>query len=146
MQEVLDIRQARAAQGQRKEQAQARRYWEGRKGELGITATQPMAHKLYAIREARASSAIIPLAARWWTLISAGQHRSLATASRRSIIRQTQKSYGNVAPKHQVRFRTEREAQQAGYRRAANDHYGAGTGVARTARTRAVALLGSSSG
>ena len=52
-----------------------------------------------------------------------------------------QKSYGNVAPKHQVRFRTEREAQQAGYRRAANDHYGAGTGVARTA-TRAGGLAG----
>ena len=52
-----------------------------------------------------------------------------------------QKSYGNVAPKNQVRFRTEREAQQAGYRRAANDHYGPGTGVARTA-TRAARLAG----
>ena len=54
MQEVLDLRQARAATGvTAREQAQARRYWEGRKGELGITDTQPMAHKLYAIREAR---------------------------------------------------------------------------------------------
>ena len=49
MQEVLDIRQARATPGDAREQAQARRYWEGRKGELGITDTQPMAHKLYAI-------------------------------------------------------------------------------------------------
>ena len=48
MQEVLDIRQERASQGP-KEQAQARTYWEGRKVELGITAAQPMAHKLYAI-------------------------------------------------------------------------------------------------
>ena len=54
MQEVLDIRQARATQGGETEQAQARTYWEGRKGELGITDAQPMAHKLYAITEARA--------------------------------------------------------------------------------------------
>ena len=47
---------------------------------------------------------------------------------------------GSIAPKNQVRFRTEREAQQAGYRRAANDHYGPGTGVAR--RDRAAPLAG----
>ena len=53
-----------------------------------------------------------------------------------------QKNYGNVAPKNQVRFRTEREAQQAGYRRAAHDHYGPGTGVARTARPAGARLAG----
>ena len=37
MQEVLDIRQARTTPGDSKEQAQARRYWEGRKERLGIT-------------------------------------------------------------------------------------------------------------
>ena len=54
MQEVLDIRQARAATGDRRNRRRRGTYWEGRKGELGITAAQPMAHKLYAIREARA--------------------------------------------------------------------------------------------
>lgn len=38
------------------------------------------------------------------------------------------KNYGDVHPKNQVRFWTEREAQDAGYRRAANAHYGPGTG------------------
>ena len=52
MQEVLDIRQARVGQDA-KEQAQARTYWDTRKEELGITAAHPMAHKLYAMTEAR---------------------------------------------------------------------------------------------
>jgi len=47
-----------------------------------------------------------------------------------------QKNYGNINPKNQVRFWTERDAQKAGYRRAANDHHGPGTGVARTERKR----------
>ena len=141
MQEVLDLRQARAAPGvTAREQAQARRYWEGRKGELGITNTQPMAHKLYAIREARVQRRdhppeppVVDLDTRWNTPL---------IGNRVSQIYHTpaQKSYGNVAPKNQVRFRTEREAQQAGYRRAANDHYGPGTGVAR--RDRAAPLAG----
>lgn len=33
-------------------------------------------------------------------------------------------------PKNQVRFWTVKEAKDAGYRRAANDHYGPGTGKA----------------
>ena len=140
MQTVLDIRQARTATGvEAREQAQARRYWEGRKGALGITPTQPMAHKLYAIREARVQlrehppvPPVVDLDKRW--------DRPLL-GNRVSQIYHTpaQKSYGNVAPQNQVRFRTEREAQQAGYRRAANDHYGPGTGVARRPRTRSLA-------
>ena len=139
MQEVLDIRQARASQGP-KEQAQAHTYWEKRKVELGITAAQPMAHKLYAITEARAQirdhapvRPVVDLDKRWKTPL---------IGNRLSQIYHTpaQQSYGNVAPKNQVRFRTEREAQQAGYRRAANDHYGPGTGVAR--RDRAAPLAG----
>ena len=52
MQEVLDLRQARAAPGvTAREQAQARRYWEGRKGELGITAHA--AHGPQTLRDPR---------------------------------------------------------------------------------------------
>jgi hypothetical protein len=40
------------------------------------------------------------------------------------------KNYGDVHPKNQVRFWTEQEAIDAGYRRAANDHYGRGSGEA----------------
>lgn len=42
------------------------------------------------------------------------------------------KNYGDVAPKNQVHFWTEQAAMDAGYRRAVNDHYGRGTGVAMT--------------
>jgi hypothetical protein len=42
------------------------------------------------------------------------------------------KNYGDVHPDNQVRFWTERAALEAGFRRAANDHYGPGTGLART--------------
>ena len=100
-----------------------------------------MAHKLYAITEARAQirdhapvRPVVDLDKRWKTPL---------IGNRVSQIYHTpdQHSYGNVAPKNQVRFRTEREAQKAGYRRAANDHYGAGTGVAQTA-TRAGGLAG----
>ena len=132
MQEVLDIRQERTTQ-EAKEQTQAQRYWERRKGELGITAAQPMAHKLYKITEARTQTRDhaparpkVDLDTRWDKPL---------LGNRLSQIYHTpdQKNYGNITPKNQVRFRTEREAQQAGYRRAANDHYGPGTGVARTA-------------
>jgi hypothetical protein len=41
-----------------------------------------------------------------------------------------QHNYGDVRPQNQVRFWTEREAIEAGYRRAMNDHYGPGSGVA----------------
>jgi hypothetical protein len=140
MQEVLDIRHERASQ-EPKEQAQARTYWEQRKVALGITDAQPMVHKLAVIREGRATlrdhppaRPVVDLDKRW--------DRPLL-GNRVSHIYHTpaQKNYGNIAPKNQVRFRTEREAQQAGYRRAANDHYGAGTGVARTA-TRVGGLAG----
>ena len=92
-----------------------------------------MAHKLYVITESRAQTRdhapvrpVVDLGKRWKTPL---------IGNRVSQIYHTpaQKSYGNVAPKNQVRFWTEREAQQAGYRRAANDHYGPGTGVAQTA-------------
>jgi hypothetical protein len=52
MQDVLDIRQARAAQLPR-EQVQARAYWEQRKATLGLTRDLPMARKLEAITQAR---------------------------------------------------------------------------------------------
>jgi hypothetical protein len=52
MQEVLDIRQERAAQRVR-EQNNARAYWEQRKVELGITRDLPINQKLYAITQAR---------------------------------------------------------------------------------------------
>jgi len=42
-----------------------------------------------------------------------------------------QANYGDVHPRNQERFWTEREAIAAGYRHAANDHYGPGTGIAR---------------
>jgi hypothetical protein len=42
-----------------------------------------------------------------------------------------QANYGDVNPQNQERFWTERAALAAGYRRAANDHYGPGTGIAR---------------
>ena len=143
MQQVLDIRQARTT-SDAKEQAQARRYWDARKETLGITETQPMAHKLYTITEARAQCRDHPperpvrdLDKRW--------ERPLI-GNRLSQIYHTpdQHNYGDVTPANQVRFRTEREAQQAGYRRAANDHYGPGTGVARTAKasTRTETLAG----
>jgi hypothetical protein len=49
---------------------------------------------------------------------------------RESLIYHTpeHKNYGDVHPKHQVHFWTEQQAIDAGYRRAANDHYGRGTG------------------
>ena len=50
----------------------------------------------------------------------------------RSIIRRTRTLWAR-RPQNQVRFRTEREAQEAGYRRAANDPTARGRGVARTA-------------
>jgi len=42
-------------------------------------------------------------------------------------------NYGEVHPQHQERFWTERAAIDAGYRRAANEHYGPGSGQAREA-------------
>ena len=42
-------------------------------------------------------------------------------------------NYGDVHPQNQERFWTERAAMDAGYRRAANDHYGPGSGQAREA-------------
>ena len=42
-------------------------------------------------------------------------------------------NYGEVHPQNQERFWTERAAMDAGYRRAANDHYGPGSGQAREA-------------
>jgi type IV secretory pathway VirD2 relaxase len=45
-----------------------------------------------------------------------------------------QANYGDVHPKNQERFWTEREAQAAGFRRAENDHYGPGTGLAQEAQ------------
>ena len=41
------------------------------------------------------------------------------------------KHYGDVHPQHQERFWTERAAMDAGYRRAANDHDGPGSGQGR---------------
>ena len=41
-----------------------------------------------------------------------------------------QANYGDVHPRNQERFWTERAALDAGYRRAENDHYGPGTGQA----------------
>ena len=38
------------------------------------------------------------------------------------------KNYGEVVPANQEHFWTEQAAQEAGYRRAANDHYGRGSG------------------
>jgi hypothetical protein len=38
------------------------------------------------------------------------------------------KNYGDVHPKNQVRFWTEQDAIEAGFRRALNDHYGPGSG------------------
>ena len=76
----------------------------------------------------------------WWTLTSGGNTPLIGNRVSQIYHTPAQKSYGNVAPKNQVRFRTEREAQQAGYRRAANDHDGPGTGVAR--RDRAAPLAG----
>ena len=52
-----------------------------------------------------------------------------------------QEAYSNVAPKNQVRFRTERAAQAAGYRRA-QDGYAPGTGIAQTARAAGSRLAG----
>ena len=46
------------------------------------------------------------------------------------------KNYGDVHPKNQVHFWTEQEAEDAGYRRAANDHYGRGSGTAMTVEAR----------
>jgi hypothetical protein len=42
----------------------------------------------------------------------------------------THKNYGDVSPKNQVQFWSVQDAKDAGYRRAANDHYGQGTGQA----------------
>ena len=42
-------------------------------------------------------------------------------------------NYGDVHPSNQERFWTERAAMDAGYRRAANDHDGPGSGQAREA-------------
>ena len=132
------------SQGQRRNRH--RRGGIGKDGRCELGITDDAAHGPQTLRDHRGPGTAprsSTRAAQWWTSTSGGQHRSLATGSRRSIIRQTQQSYGNVAPKNQVRFRTEREAQQAGYRRAANDHYGPGTGVARTAEpTRAATLAG----
>jgi hypothetical protein len=58
--------------------------------------------------------------------------------NRNSMIYHTpdHKNYGDVAPASQERFWTERAAQDAGYRRAANDHYGPGSGQAQEATDR----------
>jgi MobA/MobL family len=55
MQQVLDMRAERAGL-RRREQNDARSYWEGRKAALGITRDMPMPDKLERIREARTSS------------------------------------------------------------------------------------------
>ncbi len=50
--------------------------------------------------------------------------------NRKSLIYHTfhHKNYGEVHPKNQVWFWTEQDARDAGYRRAANEHYGPGSG------------------
>jgi hypothetical protein len=40
------------------------------------------------------------------------------------------KNYGDIHPNNQVHFRSAQDAEAAGFRRARNDHYGEGTGVA----------------
>ena len=140
MQEVLDIRQERASQGREGTGAGADVLGrtEGRTRDHGCAAhgTQTLCNhrSTGTARDHPPVRPVMDLDKRWKTPL---------IGNRLSQIYHTpdQNSYGNVAPKNQVRFRTEREAQQAGYRRAANDHYGPGTGVAQTA-TRAGGLAG----
>ena len=142
MQEVLDIRQERASQVA-KEQAQARTYWEGRKGDLGITGDQPMASEAPGDHHGPGTAPRPPASEdsdmREGPRSPLGHTHCLATGCPKSITRLGSKKYGDVTPKNQVRFWTERAAQKAGYRRAANDHDGPGTGVARTDRAATLA-------
>ena len=142
MQEVLDSRQAWMTPGARaQDQAQARRYWAGRKERLGITDTSSMGHKLYAITEARTQlrehppePPVIDLDKVWSPMLLGNQVSKIYHTPE-------QEAYSNVAPKNQVRFRTERQAQAAGYRRA-QDGYAPGTGIAQTARPAGSRLAG----
>ena len=144
MQQVLDIRQARAAPATAKREAdQARRYWEARKRTLGITrdvARWPTRSR--RSRRRGRSAASMPLdSGPWSTWTRCGRSRCLATRSRESITRRIRVAYDHLAPTNQVRFRTEREAQQAGYRRASKTpRFGEESGVARTRQERQVSL------
>jgi hypothetical protein len=119
-------------QGQ--QQAYAAAQWEARKQALGLVVTAtPVNPQQFGrlVKEgkgtpkARAQDApAISVAdlTRRWALPLIG--------NKRSGIYHTyeHKNYGEVHPKNQVRFWTEQEAQDAGYRRAVNEHYGRGSG------------------
>lgn len=151
VQRVLDIRQERAAQPPH-EQNNARQYWEGRKAFLGLSRDMPRGEqvaRLLALRHGTAMPGPVRSPAAKAPHVSrAGQAMSEEAldkvwskpliGNRLSQIYHTPEhlNYGDVNPKNQVRFWTERAAQAAGYRRARNEHYGRGTGVLRTEQTR----------
>lgn len=128
MGEVLAIRKQRVT-GEKIEQADAQAYWQERKDELGLVHGMTPAEQLAVIREARAQrrdhapARTVPhdqgndLDTRWpLPLLGNTQSRIYHTPRH--------PNYGDVSPRHQVRFWTEREARDAGYRRARNDELG----------------------
>jgi MobA/MobL family len=146
MQRVEAIRTQRAAQVEQ-EQADARAYWDERRDQLGLSREASHADSLAQIQAARTEPRHPTLPrqrAQELTRQEALGHdveqrwtRPLIGNTRSGIYHTPgHKNYGDVSPQNQVHFWTEREAIQAGFRRAANDHYGAGTGHAQEALSR----------
>ena len=142
MQQVLDMRQARAAPATAKREAdQARRWWEARKRTLGITATSSMPNTMWAIAEARAQcTAHAPGQEPVVDLDKVWTKPLLGHAITRTYHTPDQVAYDHLAPTNQVRFHTAREAQEAGYRPSKAPRFGEESGVARTRQERQVSL------
>jgi hypothetical protein len=132
----------RTAEEQAQQQAYATAQWEARKQALGIVIREtPIDPQQFGrlvkegkglprtrvqVRAQEAPTISAEDLARRWELPLIGNTKS-------GIYHTFEhKHYGDVHPKNQVRFWTEQEAQDAGYRRAVNEHYGRGSGQAMT--------------
>lgn len=142
MRQVLATRAQRAGQWER-EQENARSYWEERRVQLDLDRERTREQEVAHIRDLAGQMH----APQWQMTQELDRQRQKGRdldqrwerpliGNSNSMIYHTpeHKNYGDVMPANQVHFRTEREAIEAGYRRAANDHYGRGTDRVREAQ------------
>ena len=113
------------------EQAQAQDYWQERQDTLGITEAMSLAERLAQVCEARGERGReAPM--RQERPTPAASHEAglpvLLIGNRRSKIYHApgDPNYGDVHPNSQVTFWSVAEAEEAGFRRAQNQHYGVG--------------------
>jgi hypothetical protein len=123
---------------QAQQQAYAVQQWEARKATLGLVVTQTPIDPGAFGRLVKEGKVMLKVRTREAPTLSAEDLHTRwelpLIGNKQSKIYHTyhHKNYGDVHPNNQVRFWTEQEAIDAGYRRAANDHYGQGAGTPMT--------------